>query len=397
MAISRFKRIRMFALITLLAQVLLYPSYYIYALIKAYNYEFDVPGDIIDYGRQIDFKLNFTEIDQLTPHCSRNCRYYNSALIKLEDDRIIIAARESTRQQCQGLWGFLVSVVYLLRPAISSIVHGELDLEEDGGGEMVVRARINGRIMDLYTPHPMAYHQGMEDPRWISHLNELYILSSAEIGIPRMFLTRMKDNGIGVPLSSLKTIALQPTFGSSDAQKNWMYLPDDEPGLMSFVHTISPLTIVQANLTNGQTNITFMQHHVPSNQSLLSGKNLQDLKLSGSTGFLKIKDSLFIAMAHSKKKYYEISNLDVKFYLYESYFILLENRPKDSSKWQIRRISEPFTLPITPNSHKCHRIHFACSMIQHRDEFLVSFGYMDCTSHLIKFKKSTVFKKLGLL
>ncbi|KAI8903857.1 hypothetical protein EDD86DRAFT_250174 [Gorgonomyces haynaldii] len=239
--------------------------------------------------------------------CTSRCYYWNPSIIE-HNNQVYVAARESTRSQCNGFMGTVGTLYNLLRPALSSVVIGQLD-----GNKIEITQRLSNQRLGRDGP----YHFGHEDPRWIRDKNRLFLLTVREkSGVPRHFITQVFDQGFG-PSVEIQSF--------NKPQKNWMHVPQGEQDLL-FVYSLSPLQMVRVNPDTGDT--------VFSTESLQETvEPTQDtFRISGSSPFIEIEPNTLLGLAHSKRPH-PLATQELTINLYTTYFVLL----KKEKEWKQQR------------------------------------------------------------
>jgi hypothetical protein len=232
--------------------------------------------------------------------------------------------------------------------AISSIVYGELiilDERDADGREKDFQVNILGRLRDDSRFDAGAYHQGMEDPRWLLHNDRLFLLTTAERGLPRLFLTELLDNGPGRPFgypSNKPTVELVPQFEADYAQKNWMFVPADD-ALVSgangddqllFVFRATPLHLVRVNPSDGKVYTVYQQTEEEYQSQRYSHNGT--FKLSGSTHFIPLGQPVrdgqrhFLGVTHRNLPHAKVAGSELR--KYESYFVRLTHYASENCR-----------------------------------------------------------------
>jgi hypothetical protein len=174
------------------------------------------------------FSSSFHQPNVSMEYCKEFCTYWNPTIILFKGS-FIVAARESTRSQCTGLFQSVVALAkMLLRPSRSSVL---ISRPIDGSSSSMKSINLEWltRLPDYGSFKGSC--AGYEDPRWIEHEDQLFLLSSRLFsGRPNLYLTRF---GNGDSSQSLESSLLQPSTvrlvpqwqGAHAKQKAGTYYP----------------------------------------------------------------------------------------------------------------------------------------------------------------------------
>jgi len=418
--IGRRKR-RFFTILCILLVVVgLFILFYLY---KAMNYEMETQlSSLLTSVHKIHFesRKNYRKNDTLSTPATRamqdycgeddstfsGCAYWNPSIFPLNPRRYLIAVRESTRQNCGGVIGTLMTLSRLFfKPAISNILIGSFNPNElmlNDNNQFTVYLR--QKLPDSFDYDPNAYHYGQEDPKWISDGDRLYLLTASERHIrPRLFLTKVTliqcnadknaDDYDKDLVEFGNTIELKPSFDAPYAQKNWMHVPvsaqdkpKDHPHWLLFVYHISPvLQLVWVDPESGNAKLLATSPH-----SITLANNMR-----GSSAFIPETANTYLAFIHTAKPH-PMSYGDLQLNIYYSYLIRLAREPIKAAepwKWTITHRTPPLAMPIAKNV-RAHRIQFPTTIIEHDSEFWISMGDMDCDSHILRIPKTTLLQLL---
>ncbi|CAF2637746.1 unnamed protein product [Rotaria sp. Silwood2] len=331
------------------------------------------------------------------------CSYWNPSIFPLNSHQYLIAVRESTRQNCGGMIGTMITLARLaFRPAISTVLIGSFN-----PNDLIIKSkyhilvRVHQQLPDSFRYNPNGYHRGHEDPKWISDEDRLYLLTSSErYSCPRLFLTRVTliqhqiDNNTNDDLIEFgKTIELRTLFDAPYSQKNWMHVPvsmKDKPKKhhhwLLFVYQVSPtLQLVWVDPETGNT--------VLYDDSLHSLSSVNEI--CGSSMFISETNNTYLGFIHTSKPH-PASHLGLDLNIYHSYLIRLTRKPiptTESWKWIITHKTPPLAMPVARNE-RAHRIQFVTTLTQRNSEFWISMGDMDCDSHILRIPQRSLLQLL---
>lgn len=339
------------------------------------------------------FKLEFTEDMKIQSGlmCNSSCAIWNPSIV-FYHGKVYVAARESTRQQCGGLFGFVRSIYTLTIPAVSSIVVGRLDPEVliNASGD-VIKVPIETRVKDSKAFAAEAFHQGTEDPRFFINSDTLSILFTIEtIGKPNMYSVWLKSE----PKLEFSGIFWynNMTFKSyHSSQKNWLHLTNTS----RFLYSSNPLRIIQ-HIGGGKVDYVYAETEFrPNIKSGLRGSaiveipKVDDEKYFGRVTGDKISNS-YLAISHDANSLYMNGEINFKAYTNYAYRLV---KLEDSS-YKITHVSEEFSIPTSTKSKTADRINYVTSIMLLNDDMWISFGSNDCTSHVAKFKTADFYSML---
>ncbi|CAF4068997.1 unnamed protein product [Rotaria sp. Silwood2] len=349
-----------------------------------------------------------TNTSNIQKYCSNDhaiigCSYWNPSIFPLNPNRYLIAVRESTRQNCGGMIGTIVTSARLVfKSAISNILIGSFN-----PNELIIKSkkqvivRICQQLPDSFNYDPNAYHRGHEDPRWIADGDRFYLLTFSErYARPNLFLTRViliqhqTDNNTDSDLVKFgETIELETLFDAPYEQKNCMHVPlavNEKPKKHShwllFVYQVSPaLQLVWVDPKTGSTmSYDCLLHSLPPVNNM-----------RGSSMFISETNNTYLGFIHTSQPH--IASRDgLVLNIYHSYLIRLAREPMPNTtswKWTITHKTPPLAMPIAKNEH-AHRIQFVTTITQRDSEFWISMGDMDCDSHILRIPKESLLKLL---
>jgi hypothetical protein len=335
--------------------------------------------------------------------CESDCYFWNPAVL-FHRGRYLVAVRESTHGHCGGTAIVKTIADLLLRPALNSVLIGVLDKEPSAP---VVTVPLLGRMPNGQLPDDGDAHFGFEDPRWIWHQGQMFVLATREVSSqPAMFLTPVTaldslDLSTRPPLAFGASVQLQSprnhSFGGKGGQKNWMHVPLDEPeeaaaegaaaagGTMLFVNTLDPLIILRSDPRDGTSEVHF--------QGRRSDRSYYGHHLSGSSNFLSVagldlrpgERAGFVGLAHSRRDHPVFGG---SMHEYVTYFVRLALLKDPAAGWSLD-VSEKLVLPVDGTTESA-RINFPTAITETPNGFLISIGEMDCTSHVVSLEKKLV-------
>uniref|UniRef100_A0A7R9Z613 Uncharacterized protein n=1 Tax=Chlamydomonas euryale TaxID=1486919 RepID=A0A7R9Z613_9CHLO len=314
--------------------------------------------------------------------CKPPCFYWNPSVITVKGHSFL-AVRESTKSHCGGANIIRTAGVLLFRPAYNSVLIGKVNSFQHGMTSVELTARVANGILKGDGPA----HFGFEDPRWMVHGNEVYLLLTREMNThPTMFIVHVREMEPAVVLDP--PVQMISVHGAGMPEKNWMHIPYLEPDSdrLLFVSSLDPLEVVSADPSTGKCEL--VETHEKT------GRQYWGSRLSGSSPFISSEgvltaqdeEAVFIGLSHSKKMH-EVYGDGLATYV--TYFTRIARR-RDGT-WRLI-VSDPFNLPLD-ESKKTMRINYPTTISEspdHPDAFIISIGEMDCTSHAVKVEKQGV-------
>jgi hypothetical protein len=207
---------------------------------------------------------------------------------------------------------------------------------------------------------------GLEDARVVNWHNNLYLIGvrrdTTTTGEGRMEFSNVVNN------KEISRDRIQPPTRPdySYCEKNWMPIID-MPNC--FVKWCNPLEIVKVDLKSKTSDVLVLKQE----------KLELPFDLRGGSQVIPFED-YHIAITHEVDFYYtENGNKDAKYY---HRFIIWD---KD---WNIFKLSPQFKFMGA-------NIEFCCGLALHKDNLLITFGYQDTTSYIMKMPVN-YFKELML-
>lgn len=186
------------------------------------------------------------------------------------------------------------------------------------------------------------------------------------------------------------SVHLQSVHGDGAPEKNWMHIPYQAPGdtRLLFVNSLDPLEILATDPGTGTSTMLYSQQNG-------TGREYWGHRLSGSTPFIATSGLLlagderavFFGLAHARQDHPVFGFGFGTYVLYLARIALL-----DDGSWRLAVSDMFFNLP-TDESDESKRINFPTTVIEtpeRPDEFLVSLGEMDCTSHVVSLERAGV-------
>lgn len=204
---------------------------------------------------------------------------------------------------------------------------------------------------------------GLEDARminWHNKLSHCGVRRDTETtGIGRMQISELCPE-------SFKELSRQriPTTppDNSYCEKNWMPILDKP---YHFVKWCNPVEIVEYNPTTNSTSTVHLGRSIP---------NLTPLPMRGGSQVIPFDDG-YLAVIHETELFR--SEFKRKEAVYRHRFIYFDKN------WSITKKSQKFSFMEAI-------IEFCCGMCEFEDYLLLSFGYMDNGSYILKIKKDYV-------
>jgi predicted GH43/DUF377 family glycosyl hydrolase len=317
--------------------------------------------------------------------CNSSCYIWNPAIVKYKGE-FLVAARESTRQQCSGLFGTIGMLVSLTRPAISSVVFGKIAVSDSDevfkDGDKFTTVVVQTRITSPIPFNPEAYHSGTEDPRWRMTKDGLQVVFSLlENGVATVSTSMLKSTN-PMDFSGITTYKKILFEKKQYPQKNWLFFPNTN----KFIYTLNPLVIAEIS-GEGSTSLFYSAGFNEKIPSRLRGGALIELNMEDDAlieGTTKDNEGeSFLVICHTS--FFSYSNLEIKTAVYSHYVIrvVLKN-----DIYRITHLSEPFSFPVFDNDIYGPRISFPMGIVLGKWNVIVSHGSNDCTSHLTRFQKT---------
>jgi hypothetical protein len=207
---------------------------------------------------------------------------------------------------------------------------------------------------------------GLEDARIVRWDNKLYMCGVRRdldtIGTGRMELSEIEINNQQVKEVAQYRIPI-PGNGESYCEKNWMPIVDMP---YHFVKWTNGTEVVKYNI---ETNTT-------DQVALKNWRDLGCIDLRGGSQVLPFGEG-HIALCH--ETYLTRSEQDRKDGIYRHRFIVWDKN------WDIVQVSPQF-------SFMCGEIEFAVGMCEYDDDYLITFGFQDNASYLLRVRKNLVWE-----
>jgi hypothetical protein len=206
---------------------------------------------------------------------------------------------------------------------------------------------------------------GLEDSRIVRWDGKLYICGVRRdldtIGTGRMELSELEINNGYVKEVSQHRI---PTPGANDSycEKNWMPIVDMP---YHFVKWTNGTEVVRYNIKNNTTDQVVLKQW----------KDLGCIDLRGGSQVLPFGDG-HITLCH--ETYLTRSEQDRKDGIYRHRFIVWDKN------WDIVQVSPQFSFLEG-------EIEFAVGMTEYKDDYLITFGFQDNVSYLLRVNKNLVW------
>lgn len=150
------------AMIPLLGFIIFVIAIWIYFLYAGFNYQSPSQGSGHEFTSSIIFKgIQNASILSSPPtkhlkdmkYCESGCMYFNPTLT-FYNGQYIFAVRESSRQNCFGILGTILTLWKLFRPAISSVLIGVLPHDQRMDSQQTKTVNIDYRIPDYHLFNP---------------------------------------------------------------------------------------------------------------------------------------------------------------------------------------------------------------------------------------------------
>ncbi|KAI3660159.1 hypothetical protein MP638_002556 [Amoeboaphelidium occidentale] len=333
-------------------------------------------------------------------------RNYHHPSIVFFKGKWIGAVRGSNLGQCQGFGGLMKSTLQFIRQSHwNEIVIGEITssfgYSSEGYFDLNPQLRLPN-IRDQKVQQELPSFQGHLDPRLILFGDDLYMITSREInGRMKLFLTQLRVNSEYTKelqfdeLRSEDIVQINFTDNPNEELMNWMYIPNDrlryiapryneqfhkefmsDDG-MFFVSQLEPLIIVKVFPQNGTAVTVFKSR---SQNSLTS----EYQSLRGSTNLVFNEEmNAFIGIAHERQIVAQATIVPLRVHhnrLFSLEFI--------ENEWKVTWISNPFGMGSRFSLKKAsERITSPVSFVDYKDSYIISFGEMECTSHVSTISK----------
>jgi len=223
--------------------------------------------------------------------------------------------------------------------------------------------------MTLDVSNPMWEFHGLEDARLVNWNNQLYMSGVRRDTTPNG-QGRIELSGIEILDNEIKEISrlrTEPPGPPSYCEKNWMPILDTP---YSYVKWCNPTQVVKADINTGKCETTFLSNvKIP---------NLPDFR--GGSQVINWM-GLKLAIVHQVNLFK--NKLNQKDATYTHRMILWDNN------WNIVSLSEPF-------SFMTGEIEFACGMALYKGSLIISFGFQDNSSYLLKIPEEKIEELFGL-
>ena len=222
--------------------------------------------------------------------------------------------------------------------------------------------------MTLDVSNPMWEFHGLEDARLVNWDNKLYMSGvrrdTTPNGVGRIELSEIIINDNVKEVSRVRT---EPPGAPSYCEKNWMPVLDIP---YHYVKWCNPTQVVKADPVSGKCETTYLSHiQIPNMPDLRGGSQV--------INWMGLKMALVHQVSLFKNK------LGQKDATYLHRLILWDN------DWNIVEISDPF-------SFMTGEIEFACGMTIYKNNLIVSFGFQDNSSYLLKIPVDKIEKVFDL-
>lgn len=228
--------------------------------------------------------------------------------------------------------------------------------------------RFNMVNMTLDVSNPMWEFHGLEDARVVKWDDQFYMSGVRRDTTPNG-QGRIELSGIEILEKEIKEISrlrTEPPGIPSYCEKNWMPVLDMP---YHYVKWCNPTQVVKVDMSTGQCQTTFLSHIIIPNLPDFRGGS-QVINWMG----------LKLAVVHQVNLFR--NKLGQKDASYDHRFIIWNNN------WDIVHISEPFKFMTG-------EIEFACGMAFFNDDLLISFGFQDNASYLLKIPKNSIEEIIG--
>jgi FkbM family methyltransferase len=222
--------------------------------------------------------------------------------------------------------------------------------------------------MTLDVSNPMWEFHGLEDARLVEWDNKLYMSGVRRDTTPNGE-GRIELSEIIIEQDSVKEISrlrTQPPGKPSYCEKNWMPIIDTP---YSYVKWCNPTEIVKIDMKTGQGYDIYLSHQLIPNLPDFRGGS-QVINWMG----------LKMAVIHHVNLFK--NKLNQKDATYTHRMILWDNN------WNIVSMSEPF-------SFMTGEIEFACGMAIYKGNLLISFGFQDNSSYILKIPEDKIEELFG--
>jgi hypothetical protein len=199
---------------------------------------------------------------------------------------------------------------------------------------------------------------GLEDCRIAKWDNNLYLSGVRRDTTPNG-QGRIELSGITINeehITEVSRYRLQPPFGDSYCEKNWMPIVDKP---WQFVKWCNPTEIVEADISNNKTTQIFH-----SNSTFFYHKDFR-----GGSQVIKLNDKYNFCCVHTVNLFK--SEQQRKNAIYRHCFIVWDEN------WNVVNHTPEFTFLDA-------KIEFCAGMTKYKNNFLISFGYQDNASYILK-------------
>ena len=215
---------------------------------------------------------------------------------------------------------------------------------------------------------PLWEFVGLEDCRIVNWDNKLSFCGvrrdTTTNGVGRMELSELKADGNKITEISRTRIPAPPP-DDSYCEKNWMPILDMP---YHFVKWTNPTEVVKYDPVKKTTETIILGEY----------EDLDALDLRGASQVLRMGDN-YLALLHETDLYR--SEADRKNASYYHRFILWD------SQFKILKLSERFNFLGA-------KIEFSCGMCKKHEDFLITFGFQDNASFILKVKQNFVMDML---
>lgn len=268
----------------------------------------------------------------------------NPSIIRLGSDMLVVS-RISTFHNCSHL-----PKIY---PYISSIVVSKIS-----GCNIDTPAQVISKpfkVMKFPYSDSDIFAWGLEDPRVFIWRGDVYIIANSKNnqGGSDTYLAKLSSN-----LQEYERVwKVKPTFDIKNKhQKNWnpFIVREHEP---LFTTSIEPHNIAKINMINGQADLLYS-----TSSTVLKDRYPGPYSLRGGTRTIETKNG-YLGICHLYRNH-----------RYTHLFYLTEKDPP----YRIVNYSNPFCIP----NPDCHRIQFISGLEKVENDLWISYGNMDCTTHI---------------
>lgn len=291
-------------------------------------------------------------------HFTNGTGLMNSSIL-IYMDKIIVNIRHcqyslyhSEKSKYEHQWGPLL---YLNPENDLSLTTTNYICEVNSNFEISHFSKVDTSRLDV---KPLWEFVGLEDARLVRWDNKFYLCGvrrdTTLNGVGRMELSEIEFNEFDV--KELKRYRIpMPDNIDSYCEKNWMPILDKP---YHFVKWANPTEVVKYDIENSTTNVIY------------SSKNYINLSrdLRGGSQVIPYKEG-YIAITHEVDFYN--SEAGRKDGTYWHRFVCWDKN------WNIISISREFSFMGA-------KIEFACGMTKYQDDYLVTFGFQDNCSFLVK-------------